>query len=327
MASESVNYKGRILVVDDEVPVGKVLQQWLLSEEYMVDYANNFAEVEKAFARGTYDLVTLDIMMPEVDGLQTLQWLREHHPDVGVVMATALSNFDTVLEALRGGAIDYLLKPFNMDLVSEEIARAMERQRLVAENRAYEEHLEKLVAERTAQLEQAYGQLQQQVRELEARDCLVQLQMSPPEHIEEAYRESLRVIGNVFQAQRVGLYSADLGGRELRLVAALGWNIVGLVENERELVDVPTIAIEPAESPVARAFVEGTAQQMGGIAVPVLFNEETLGVLWIESECAGDAALNAAWRLGREVALVLRMVQMADDLEQGRVEVDELLRM
>ena len=146
MASESVNYKGRILVVDDEVPVGKVLQQWLLSEEYMVDYANNFAEVEKAFARGTYDLVTLDIMMPEVDGLQTLQWLREHHPDVGVVMATALSNFDTVLEALRGGAIDYLLKPFNMDLVSEEIARAMERQRLVAENRAYEEHLEKLVA-------------------------------------------------------------------------------------------------------------------------------------------------------------------------------------
>ena len=165
------------------------------------------------------------------------------------------------------------------------------------------------------------------MRELEARDCLVQLQMSPPEHIEEAYRESLRVIGNVFQAQRVGLYSADLGGRELRLVAALGWNIVGLVENERELVDVPTIAIEPAESPVARAFVEGTAQQMGGIAVPVLFNEETLGVLWIESECAGDAALNAAWRLGREVALVLRMVQMADDLEQGRVEVDELLRM
>lgn len=327
MASEEVNCKGRILVVDDEIPVGKVLQQWLLSEEYMVDYANNFAEVEKAFAQGSYDLVTLDIMMPDVDGLQTLQWLRENHPDVGVVMATALSSFDTVLEALRGGAIDYLLKPFNMDLVSEEIARAMERQRLVAENRAYEEHLEKLVAERTAQLEQAYAQLQQQVRELEGRDCLVQLQMSPPECIEEAHRESLRVIANVFQAERVGLYSADSSGLELRLVAALGWSAVGVVEGQQALENVAAIATETAESPIARAFVEKKAQQVDGIAVPVLFNEETLGVLWIEGECAGDETLNAAWRLGREVALVLRMVQMAGDLEMGRVEVDELLRM
>jgi len=328
MASESVEGKGRILVVDDEVPVGTVLQQWLLSEGYYVDYANSFDEVEKAFAQGTYDLVTLDVMMPEIDGMQTLSWLREHHADVGVVMATALSNVDTVLEAMRGGAIDYLLKPFNMDLVSEEIARAMERQRLVAENRAYEEHLERLVGERTEQLQEAYAQLQQQVRELEGRDRLVQLQMSPPEHVEEARRESLRVIGDVFQAQRVGFYCTDSVGRELCLVAALGWSGAGLVEGAQELVDVPAIALGAVENPIVRAYGEGRALYMDGIAVPVLFNEETLGVLWVETKCAGgDDTLNVAWRLGREIALVLRMVQMADDLEQGRVEVDELLRM
>lgn len=321
MTSDLVNCKGRILVVDDEVPVGTVLQQWLLSEGYEVDYASGFAEVEKAFLQGEYDLVTLDIMMPEVDGLQILKWLRENHADVGVLMATALSNIDTVLEAMRGGAIDYLLKPFNMELVSEEIARAMERQRLVAENLAYAEHLEKLVDERTQQL-------QQHVRELQGRDHLVQLQMSPPERVEEAHREALRVIGDVFQAQRVGLYCADSAGLALRLVAALGWSAAGMVEGEQELTNVPTIALDLSENPLVHAFVENKVQCAGGIAIPVLFNEEMLGVLWVENECAdSDETINAAWRLGREVALVLRMVQMADDLEQGRVEVDELLRM
>lgn len=330
MQSESVDYKGRILVVDDEIAVGTVLQQWLLSEGYEVDYANRFAEVERAFAQGTYDLVTLDIMMPEIDGLQTLQWLQAHHADVGVLMATALSNTATVLQAMRGGAIDYLLKPFNMELVSEEVARAMERQRLVAENRAYQEHLEKLVAERTQELQEAYARLQTHMRELEGRDRLVQLQMSPPERVEEAHREALRVIEDVFQAERVGLYCADSTAKALRLVAALGWSGAGMVEGEQELVGFPAIEMDAGENPIARAFAEGRALHMGGIAVPVIFNEETLGALWIETGRAdgvGDEQLNAAWRLGREVALVLRMVQMAGDLELGRVEIDELLRL
>ena len=136
---------GRVLVVDDEKPVGQVLQQWLRRKGYQVRYASGFEEVQQAFAEEEFDLVTLDIMMPEVDGLQVLRWIKEHYPDVGVIMATALGDLDSVLEAMRLGAINYLIKPFNMELIATELERGMERQRLIAENRSYRQELEQKV--------------------------------------------------------------------------------------------------------------------------------------------------------------------------------------
>ena len=153
--------KGRILVVDDEAPVGQLLQQWLIDEGYYALQVLTFDAVQRAMQQTAFDLVTLDIMMPDVDGLQVLRWIKAHYPEVGVVMASALGDLDTVLEALRLGAANYLLKPFNLDLVSEEIARAMEQQRLIAENRAYQAQMEKKVAAQLHSLQQAHTQLQE----------------------------------------------------------------------------------------------------------------------------------------------------------------------
>ena len=119
--------KGSILVVEDDLPVAQLLKDWLSEEGYWTRQAFTFDETKAALSEEPVDLVTLDIMMPEVNGLEILSWIRQNHPDTGVIMASAVSDLDIVLRALRFGAMDYLLKPFNMDLVTEQVARGMKR--------------------------------------------------------------------------------------------------------------------------------------------------------------------------------------------------------
>ena len=94
---------------------------------------------------GTAFDLTLDIVPPVV---ACGPCAGSANPDVGVVMATALGEMEVVIEAMRLGAYSYVVKPFKLELVAHEVARAMERQRLGAENRAYQRELEQKVAGR-----------------------------------------------------------------------------------------------------------------------------------------------------------------------------------
>src|SRR3990167_1999774 len=74
-------------------------------------------------------------MMPKIDGLQVLQHVKERHPDVDVVMMTGLSQIQTAVKAMKLGAFDYLSKPFDPDELKLVVERALERRRLLRENR------------------------------------------------------------------------------------------------------------------------------------------------------------------------------------------------
>jgi len=102
-----------------------------------------------------------DIVMPEMDGLTLLENVRAHNSDVPVIMVTAMHDISTALEAIRRGAYDYILKPFEKDQLYLSVRRALEHRRLLLENRNYQRNLERLVMERTAQLSQALGELEQ----------------------------------------------------------------------------------------------------------------------------------------------------------------------
>jgi len=119
-------------VVDDQESICQLLQEWLTLEGHGVHQARDFDEMRGALEEEPFDLVTLDIAMPGTDGLEILWWINEHHPDVGVLMATALGGLHTVIEAMQLGTWDYLLKPFNMELVLLRVERAMQRRRLLA---------------------------------------------------------------------------------------------------------------------------------------------------------------------------------------------------
>jgi DNA-binding NtrC family response regulator len=97
--------------------------------------------------------------MPEMDGLKLLARLRELDPDVPVIMVTAMHDIAIALEAIRNGAYDYILKPFEKDQLYMSVGRALEHRRLVMENRSYQSDLEQLVAERTQQLSLALRDL------------------------------------------------------------------------------------------------------------------------------------------------------------------------
>ena len=93
--------------------------------------------------------------------IKLLDWLREYDPEVPVIMVTAIHDISTALEAIRRGAYDYILKPFEKDQLFLGVGRALQHRRLVAENRSYQLKLEQQVEERTAQLTGALAQLEQ----------------------------------------------------------------------------------------------------------------------------------------------------------------------
>lgn len=153
--------KEKILVVDDEEAIREVVSTLLESQGYPVTVFSNGRLALEGFQRDTFDLVLSDIVMPEMDGLKLLAELRRLDPDVPVIMVTAMHDIAIALEAIRAGAYDYILKPFEKDQLHLSVERALEHRRLVLENRTYQSDLEHLVAERTQQLSIALQDLEQ----------------------------------------------------------------------------------------------------------------------------------------------------------------------
>ena len=311
--SADTHGKGRFLVVDDEETIGRLFLNWFIGEGYRVRYAENFEQMQQALAEEDFDLITLDVIMPGVDGMEALNWLREERPYVGVIMATALIDLDTVLQAMRSGALNYFLKPFNLELVSQEIRVAMERQRLAAENRSYQSELERKVQAQTVELQTAHLQLQHKVRELEGRDRLVQFQSTDPSR-PNVYREILQVATDVLELAGAAMFAADAVGGRFTEVASVKRGTSGSVGVERLVNQV-------AQNRQPGAGVGGQA------AVPVIFQGEVLAVLWASGIGEGrkEEAGNTLWRLGKEGGLLLGSTRVAEDLDTGVLGLEEFL--
>jgi putative nucleotidyltransferase with HDIG domain len=99
--------------------------------------------------------------MPEMDGIKLLEWVHQHDPELPVIMVTAMHDIAIALEAIRRGAYDYILKPFEKDQLFLGVRRALDHRRLILENQKYQRDLERLVEERTGQLKGTLQQLEQ----------------------------------------------------------------------------------------------------------------------------------------------------------------------
>jgi putative nucleotidyltransferase with HDIG domain len=153
--------KTKILIVDDEEAIREVVSTLLEALAYECSSVNNGRLAKEYLNSHEVDIVLSDMIMPEMDGLSLVEWIRKAEPDVPVIMVTAIHDISTALEAIRRGAYDYILKPFEKDQLYVSVRRALEHRRLVLENRNYQRTLEKQVEERTAQLQGALEQLEQ----------------------------------------------------------------------------------------------------------------------------------------------------------------------
>ena len=105
----------RILVVDDELVVRDSLKEWLVDEGFQVEMAESGAEALEKTAKETFHLMLLDIKMPGMDGVEVLKRSKDIRPELPVVMMTAYATVETAVEAMKIGALDYLMKPFDPD--------------------------------------------------------------------------------------------------------------------------------------------------------------------------------------------------------------------
>jgi len=150
-----------ILVVDDEEAIREVVSTMLESKGYRCTAVQNGRVAQEQVKKATPDLVLSDMIMPEMDGIRLLEWLRNYDPEVPVIMVTAIHDISTALEAIRRGAYDYILKPFEKDQLFLGVGRALQHRRLIIENRNYQRNLEQVVEERTAQLTAKHVELEQ----------------------------------------------------------------------------------------------------------------------------------------------------------------------
>lgn len=143
----------RVLVVDDEEPVRKMIARMVTSGgEWECETAADAAEARMLLARRGFSLVICDVTMPGESGTDLTRWIREHHPDVAVLMATGIDDPQLAQSVLELGAYGYLVKPFKRHEVQINVANALGRRRLELENRDHRALLEQRVEARTQEL-------------------------------------------------------------------------------------------------------------------------------------------------------------------------------
>jgi putative nucleotidyltransferase with HDIG domain len=201
--------KPRLLIVDDEPEVRGVLRD-LLSGAYECGEAASAEEALGQLQRHEFHLVISDITMSGMSGLEMIPHVKAVSPDTVIVMISGMQTIESAINALRLGAFDYLMKPFDLRQAEAAVERALHHHELIVAKRSYENHLEELVTQRTAELDEALGSLENAYRStlqaltaaLEARDA------ETHGHSERVVTFSLRL------GREYGLTSAEMKALE-----------------------------------------------------------------------------------------------------------------
>ena len=191
----------RILVIDDESNIRNLLSEKLAIYGYEIDTAKDGFDALKLIHHNGYNLVLSDVNMPGLNGIQMLEYLKRLSPDLPVVMLSAVQDISTLRQAVREGAYDYLLKPYDFEELLKTIRRGLERSKLLRENKQYQQKLEEKVVQQNSQLANLY---------VETVTALVSA-LDSREH--ETANHSLRVtLYTLTIAQRLGVKEGELPG-------------------------------------------------------------------------------------------------------------------
>lgn len=172
----------RSIIIDDDKTIGDILKDLISKEHASVEVFNDSFEAIEFIKRNPFDIVITDLVMPKVDGLELLHQAKAINPEVVVIIITGHGSLESAIEAIRGGAYDYIKKPFKLQEMEIVFNNAVERVKLTRENT-------RLLKE----LENAYAQLVAVKEEREKGD-----------YEREAEQERARL--NFFASNRPGLH-------------------------------------------------------------------------------------------------------------------------
>jgi len=214
---ESSEY--RILVVDDDPIVNELVTNILTDAGYKVSSANDPEDALGKFQKDKFDLVLTDIVMPKMNGLQLLSRLHSIKPDVPVVLMTAYPDLNVAIEALRAGAQDLIIKPFRTEYLLHAVKKALNYYELELLHKKYDENLERLVYERTKQLQQLVELLQEATKEIvqrlvhaaEFRDNITAEHVKRIGTLSKALAEEMDISGDFVESLYMASQMHDIG--------------------------------------------------------------------------------------------------------------------
>ena len=201
----------RILIVDDESDITAILSD-LLSTQYECSMAGTAEQALERLQESDFELVISDITMPGMSGLDMIPHVKTIAPDTVVVMISGMQTVESAIGALRLGAFDYLMKPFDLRQVEAVVKRALEHRELIVAKQCYEDHLEELVEQRTVELDRALDSLEEAYRStLKALTAALETRDSETHgHSERVVTYSLR-LGREYGLNREEMKSLEFG--------------------------------------------------------------------------------------------------------------------
>ncbi len=203
-----------ILTIDDEAIIRATIRAYLEDFDYKVIEAENGRVGLEIQKKQRVDLVLVDLRMPEVDGLEVLSRMTKRSPDLPIIVISGTGEIEDVVEALRLGAWDYLLKPItDMSILLHAIDKGLERARLIKENKLYHQKLEDLVELKTRELSIVNSRLQDVVESTKKLIGCRQLEESGSLLLDEFAGHMEATGGNLYKVTSEGLkHIAGLGG-------------------------------------------------------------------------------------------------------------------
>ncbi|MDE2447988.1 MAG: response regulator [Gammaproteobacteria bacterium] len=298
MESEAIN---RLLVVDDEVAQVQALCHTLEDEGYSVKGFTGTGAALGALRTASFDIVLTDLTMPGMDGIAFLNAAREIDPGLAGIVMTGHGTIATAVDAMKAGALDYILKPFDLRVILRVLARTQAMLRLRRENAALLERL----SLRTVELETANRELQVANRELEAFSGTVSHDLRAPLRTIDGL---LRVVQEDFGA------GVPLGARQhIEAISAQASRMSELIE---DLLRLSRLGREPLQKrPVdMRGLVEEVAGELRA-AEPARELEISIGEL--PPVEADPSLLRQVW-----VNLVANALKFTRRREHARIEIN-----
>ena len=271
------------LIVDDEAPLRQVLMHLMRGDGFECYEAANGRDALDFLETHRVTLMISDIRMPRVDGIELLREIRARYPDTAVIMITAVADVDVAVKCLAIGAMDYLTKPFHLEEVRARVSQALERRRLVMENRDYQERLEERVEAQARRLEEQFlTGIQSLAEALEVKDPYTRGHSIRVSHYSSVIARTLRLDdemiwqvelgGHVHDIGKIGVREAVLNKQgpltpeeyeHIMIHPVVGWRILAPL-----LGDAP-IALNIVRSHHERLDGKGVPDGLRGRAVPL----------------------------------------------------------
>src|SRR5829696_3580532 len=203
----------RCLIVDDDAQVRQVLSRVIATQGLSPIEASSGADALSLLKRlGEIPICISDIYMPEMDGVTFLREALQRYPDMAVVMLTGMAEVNTAVECLKLGALDYISKPVIIEEVRARLQKALEKRRLVLENRFYQQMLERRVEELDRKNRSSLiNGVQTLVQALEAKDAYTSGHSSRVSRYATQTALQLGVADEVVEHIRLGGELHDIG--------------------------------------------------------------------------------------------------------------------